>query len=75
MECAICLELNLSQQKHFECTHYFHDSCISKWNGTCPVCRSQKNIQCIHNYIIVQSGIPPYGKIKNCTICNDFSYI
>ena len=41
MFCSICLsehiEFHLSP---FICDHIFHKSCITKWIGKCPLCRS-----------------------------------
>ena len=46
--CSICLEPNnCSSLNKFTCDHYFHKSCISKWNKSCPNCRSP-NKQCIN---------------------------
>lgn len=34
--CAICLE---PADNQLRCSHIFHKRCLSKWKGTCPLCR------------------------------------
>ena len=44
MQCAICLESNNQSNfiKQYNCTHQFHESCLSKWHSSCPLCRANK---------------------------------
>ena len=42
MECAICLDVMHSGTTEFKCTHTFHNACLAKWHGTCPVCRARR---------------------------------
>ena len=42
-ECSICLSEITKCTKHvcpFVCNHSFHATCINKWKGDCPNCRS-----------------------------------
>ena len=34
--CAICLE---PADFQLRCSHIFHQRCLNKWKGTCPLCR------------------------------------
>ena len=38
-DCSICLKSIYIAKEPWECGHAFHGSCISKWNGSCPLCR------------------------------------
>lgn len=44
MQCAICLESNNQSSfiKQYNCIHQFHESCLSNWNSTCPLCRANR---------------------------------
>ena len=45
MDCSICLDSIIENQKTVECGHTFHKDCILKWadnfNWFCPLCRQQ----------------------------------
>lgn len=75
-ECSICFE-NVSEHNYkFTCRHVFHSKCIEKWKGSCPNCRAKVNdASCMHNYVLTQSCIPPFGKINKCTRCHDLQCI
>ena len=52
-KCVICLEdIKISNKSNFvyNCNHIYHNKCITKWNGSCPTCRSSRNN---YNYNIV----------------------
>lgn len=38
--CGICYENEVQSIRIYTCSHLFCGTCISRWNGVCPVCRS-----------------------------------
>ncbi|CDS12466.1 hypothetical protein LRAMOSA04660 [Lichtheimia ramosa] len=40
--CVICLEALGDDYMIYECKHRFHDECISKWHGDCPICEASR---------------------------------
>ena len=43
MECAICLEKQIdSFVSIYNCSHKFHENCISRWANNCPLCRAER---------------------------------
>lgn len=52
MDCTICLETIDQYQYALTCAHVFHKECITLWlkeNNTCPLCRTQIEIN--SNYV------------------------
>lgn len=41
-DCAICLEswTSTDEVHVYPCRHMFHKVCVTKWNGSCPTCRT-----------------------------------
>lgn len=39
---CICLEECEKGVRKFKCGHEYHETCINKWKGKCPMCRSEK---------------------------------
>lgn len=38
--CGICYENEVQSIRIYTCSHLFCGTCISRWNGVCPICRS-----------------------------------
>ena len=38
MECPICLD-SCGTLSAIRCGHKFHNKCINRWDGPCPICR------------------------------------
>ena len=77
-ECIICYEsIEEDQTLTFaNCTHgsYTHTGCIQRWNGTCPLCRTQIDIQPINNIILIENYNINYLIFNNINIENYIYY-
>ena len=63
--CGICLSgmENETKYRKYTCFHYFHKTCISAWNRSCPICRNprlnlQEDLNIIHENVKVIRMIP-----------------
>tara|TARA_B100001996_G_C18513438_1_gene536367 strand:+ start:431 stop:766 length:336 start_codon:yes stop_codon:yes gene_type:complete len=71
MECAICYEICNEKEKLFKCSHVFHKSCINKWNGTCPSCRSERKYKTEIIYKLKTITYEKMAHIKLAKMCEN----
>ncbi|CAF1010866.1 unnamed protein product [Didymodactylos carnosus] len=75
LQCAICMDefKQGEEAKRLNCTHHFHEPCISRWlrlHGTCPTCRVTLDGQNTSNHEYFQQQ-PQYSPTNNSSNQNN----